>query len=129
MQNQNIRKILESIHNRPVLGEAPTIEQSYDQHAAMVVKPGNVVVGHKAISAAMSDSLSSQQIQQLNKGDSVLIESDDVALLLAKTYTRPVGSGDFESPQRSIYVFKKSQNGQWKCVVDNYFGTDLLDFV
>lgn len=129
MQNQDISKTLNVIHKRTSSDAVPTIDQSYDPLAAMVIKPGKVVKGHAAIREVMSDSLDNEQLQNLIKGDSVLIEAGDVALLMAKTYSQSATGGKFESPKRSIYVFKKNEFGYWRCVVDNYFGTELLDFV
>ena len=30
--------------------------------------------------------------------------------------------------KRAVYVMQRNDSGEWRCIIDNFFGTDLLDF-
>ena len=100
---------------------------SYHDQAIYVQKPGNLILGKQDISEALQNALEHSH----TCGDNIIIENGDVALVLSKLYPNTSGSptGGFVEAKRAIHVFKKSDEGVWKCVVDNMFGTDLLDYV
>jgi ketosteroid isomerase-like protein len=58
----------------------------------------------------------------------LVIEGAGTALVLAKT--RVLGtlkSGEpYDTLRRATYVFRKEQYGEWRCTVDNSYGTELL---
>lgn len=108
-----------------------TILDCYDENATLVIKPGVIISGKDRLFKAFKDVHTRLgESSTLNRGDNVLIESGDTALLISKTYLTPAAaSSEFTDAQRSIHVFKKDNFGNWRCVIDNFFGTDLLDYV
>jgi ketosteroid isomerase-like protein len=58
----------------------------------------------------------------------VVLEGGDTALVIMETVLRfSTASGASEtSTRRATYVFRKSEAGQWLCVIDNSYGTELL---
>ena len=58
----------------------------------------------------------------------VVTEGGDTALVIMETHLEITGSdGSTTSTSRhATYVFRKSLDGKWLCVIDNSYGTDLL---
>ena len=102
----------------------------YAEDAILVVQPGIYAKGKvqirkafNAISKYFNDSLEVQQ------GNMVFLEMGDIALVLAKTLVRAPGKpdGEFSSERDATYVYKKAPSGEWLCVIDNSYGTALLN--
>ena len=36
---------------------------------------------------------------------------------------------DIDENRRATYVFRKEADGQWRCTIDNSYGTTLLDVI
>ena len=100
----------------------------YTEDAALVVKPGMVVRGIPAIRrafTAISDYFDGQL--EVTQGAMEVIEGADNALVIMETRLRyPDGEGWFDETRRATYVFRKEPGGQWRCTVDNSYGTTLL---
>ncbi|MED5426027.1 MAG: DUF4440 domain-containing protein, partial [Pseudomonadota bacterium] len=63
-------------------------------------------------------------------GDERVIQAGDVALVVAKLYLVPKATPNALpcEGKRAVYVLQRDASGEWRCVIDNFFGTDLLDF-
>jgi ketosteroid isomerase-like protein len=63
-------------------------------------------------------------------GDEIVIEAGDVALVIAKLYLVPKAAPHTLpcDGKRAVYVMQRNDSGEWRCIIDNFFGTDLLDF-
>ncbi|MDX7820539.1 DUF4440 domain-containing protein [Aeromonas caviae] len=100
----------------------------YAEDAALVVKPGMVVRGIPAIRrafTAISDYFDGQL--EVTQGAMEVIEGADNALVIMETRLRyPGREGWIDETRRATYVFRKEPGGQWRCTVDNSYGTTLL---
>ncbi len=100
----------------------------YAEDAALVIKPGMVARGIPAIRrafTAISDYFDGQL--EVTQGAMEVIEGADNALVIMETRLRyPGGEGWSDETRRATYVFRKEPGGQWRCTVDNSYGTMLL---
>lgn len=105
------------------------VSEFYTQDATLVVRPGLLVSGrtdireaHKKISEYFNGSL------VVSQGEMVIIESGDIALVLAETFVKSPGKPDSKYPEarNAIYVYVKSDQGKWLCAIDNSYGIELL---
>lgn len=53
-----------------------------------------------------------------------ILEFDDRALVLANSV--PVAGNQPEKAQKATSVFKKCGNVDWRCVIENFYGHDLI---
>ncbi|MNO95909.1 hypothetical protein D3C76_875640 [compost metagenome] len=64
---------------------------------------------------------------EVTQGVMEVIEGADNALVIMETRLRyPGGEGWIDETRRATYVFRKEPGGQWRCTVDNSYGTSLL---
>lgn len=102
----------------------------YADDATLVVKPGMVVTGKDKIKKAFG-AIADHFGQKLTvrQGKMEIVEGGDTALVVMKTFLDTVDENgwDLTIVRRASYVFRRSGQGQWLCVVDNSYGTDLLD--
>jgi ketosteroid isomerase-like protein len=58
-----------------------------------------------------------------------VIEGADTALVIMETVLQTSGKGGLPSSEtrRATYVFRRDAAGKWLCVIDNSYGTDLLN--
>ena len=101
----------------------------YDEQATLVIRPGLEVSGKEKIGkafVAIADYFNhSLKITQ----DRVqVVEGGDTALVLAEAVLETTGADGVVSTitRRATYVFRRL-DGKWLCVIDNSYGTDLLD--
>lgn len=105
------------------------LTEFYAEDATLVVKPGLNVTGKAAIGrafVAIAEHFNHSIV--VTQGQMQVIQGADTALVVMETklqYTDTDGEV-FHVPRRATYVFRK-QADQWLCVVDNSYGTDLLD--
>ena len=101
----------------------------YAEDAALVVKPGMVARGIPAIRrafTAISDYFGGRL--EVTQGAMEVIEGADNALVIMETRLRypDAQGGMVDETRRATYVFRKEPCGQWRCTVDNSYGTTLL---
>jgi len=97
----------------------------YAEDAVLVVQPGTNAVGKQQIRKAFEAIAQyfGHSLEVKEAGMEVLA-TDDTALVLAKTL---VSAPDHQTVERkATYVFKKDPAGDWRCVIDNSYGHDLL---
>ncbi len=65
----------------------------------------------------------------VEQGEMQVIEGADNALVIMETVLRyPDATGAvIETTRRATYVFRHDPDGEWRCTIDNSYGTSLLD--
>lgn len=101
----------------------------YSDDATLVVKPGLNAVGKEQIKkafVAIAEYFNHSLI--VEQGEMHVIEAGDTALVLAKTILNANQKTDsqFSMERYATYIFKKDMSGEWKCIIDNSYGTELL---
>lgn len=127
-----LRQIIESCDKAITAKDFDALMEHYSEEASLVVKPGMIVNGKEAIRKAfiaISDYFQGQLI--VRQGDMQVIEGGGDALVIMETVLRfPDGQqGMNEITRRATYVFRQEKNGRWLCIIDNSYGTSLLDNV
>lgn len=66
---------------------------------------------------------------EVTQGAMEVIEGADNALVIMETRLRyPDGQGGLvDETRRATYVFRKGTDGEWRCTIDNSYGTALLE--
>lgn len=102
-----------------------TVVNLYTEDAILVIKPGTNAVGKVQIRRAM-EAIATHFDGSLDvrQGGMVILETEDTALVLAKTR---VSSKNFQVVERkATYVFRKDAHDHWLCAVDNSYGHEVL---
>lgn len=101
----------------------------YSDDAVLVVKPGLEVQGKENIKKAFVKIAQYFQNSVVpTQGKMLTIEAGDTVLVLSQTLLDSNNREDVEysMDRRATYVYRKI-NGKWLCVIDNSYGTALLD--
>ena len=102
----------------------------YTDDATLVVQPGALACGKEAIAKAFEGIFAYFNNSLLvRQSDFQVIEGGGVALVLCKL---DLTAERCEEPKvsmtrRPTYIFKKSPDGKWRCLIDNSYGSDLLN--
>ena len=97
----------------------------YAEDATLVIKPGMLARGKEQIRkafVAIAEHFGHKLV--IKQGEMEIIEGADTALVLMETLLE---AGDFSATRRATYVFRREKGVRWLCVVDNSYGTDLLN--
>ena len=101
----------------------------YADDATLVVKPGLSVTGKDAICkafVAIADHC--RHTLKVGQGRMQVIEGGGSALVIMESTLEYTRDGALtQLTRRATYVFREEGEGSWACVVDNSYGTDLLD--
>ena len=100
----------------------------YAEDAALVVKPGMVARGIPAIRrafTAISDYFGGKLVVA-HGGRGVFGGAGDALVIMETRLRYPDGEGWIDETRRATYVFRKEGDGQWRCTIDNSYGTTLL---
>jgi uncharacterized protein (TIGR02246 family) len=101
----------------------------YAEDASLVIKPGLTVRGKEAIRRAfVAIAEHFGHSLHVGQGPMLVIEGEGTALAIMETV---LTFNDAEGlrqtlTRRATYVFR-CQGGDWRCVIDNAYGTDLLE--
>lgn len=97
----------------------------YAEDATLVIKPGLVARGKEQIRKAFV-AIAGHFDHKLvvKQGEMQIIEGADTGLVLMETVLE---AGDSSTTRRATYVFRREKGVRWLCVVDNSYGTDLLN--
>jgi len=127
--HQRLKQTIEAADRAINAEDFDALMDFYADDATLVVKPGLNVTGKAhirqafvAIAGHFNHSI------HVTQGQMQVIEGGDVALVVMQTLlhsTDPAGARS-EITRRATYVFRHIA-GRWLCVVDNSYGTDLLD--
>lgn len=114
------------IHTAINTEDFDTLIDIYADNAVLVIKPGMNAVGkahiRKAFEAIAAHFDHSLDVKQAGM---TVLETGDTALVLAKTV---VSAKNLPATERkATYVFKRDNDNQWVCAIDNSYGHDLLE--
>jgi ketosteroid isomerase-like protein len=106
-----------------------TLMNYYTDDAILVVKPGMIARGKLEIKKAFiaiakyfNNSIAPTQ------GEMIILEAGDTALVISETLLEAdKKDSEFSMDRKATYVFKKNEQGHWLCVIDNSYGTDLVN--
>ena len=138
--NNPISHVLQQLHDAVNRGDQDALSQCYASDATVVATPmssstQNQAAEEHATQRDCVDALLKFQKKFMpdhfvTTGDERVIQAGDVALVVAKLYLVPKATPNALpcEGKRAVYVLQKGANGEWLCVIDNFFGTDLLDF-
>lgn len=103
----------------------------YAEDATLVVKPGLSVTGKESIRrafVAIAEHFNNSMI--VTQGRMQVIPGGDVALVIMETLLQVTSAAGVKTgiERRATYVFRQFSE-RWLCVVDNSYGTTLLDHV
>jgi len=102
----------------------------YTDDATLVVVPGRAANGKEEIRKAfVALAEHYQHTLYVTQGDMIVIEAGDIALVIAQTNVRAnmkTAAPTMET-RNANYVFKRGEDQQWRCVVDNAYGAALLN--
>lgn len=101
----------------------------YSDDALLVVKPGLEVKGKDAIKEAFKKiAVYFKNSLVPTQGKMLMLEAGDTVLVLSQTLLDSENKeiSAYSMERRATYVFRKV-NGKWLCVIDNSYGTSLLD--
>ena len=127
--NESITALLTRLHHAVNTGDFETISNCYSENAKVVANP----LGrqqHDSITALQAFQKKYMPSHLVTTGDEIVIEAGDIALVISKLYLIPSAT-PLATPcegKRALYVMQRQFNGEWRCIIDNFFGTDLLDF-
>jgi uncharacterized protein (TIGR02246 family) len=130
MTSHPLKQVIEAADQAIEAEDFDALMDFYDEDAVLVIKPGLYAAGKLQIRQAFiriaehfNHSISVRQ------GDMVVLEGGSTALAISETLLEFTdGDGSRSSVvRRATYVFKEAEAGKWLCVIDNSYGTDLLN--
>lgn len=104
----------------------------YTDDATLVVVPGRAANGKEEIRKAyVALAEHFQHTLYMTQGDMIVIEAGDTALVIAQTSVRAnmKSAAPTMETRNATYVFKRGDNDQWRCIIDNSYGAALLSTV
>ncbi|WP_296260106.1 MULTISPECIES: YybH family protein [unclassified Pseudomonas] len=127
---QTLKQTIESADRAITAQDYDALMQFYADDASLVVKPGLTVTGKASIRRAfiaIAEHFNNSMV--VTQGNMQVIPGGDVALVIMETLLHATDQTGTETniTRRATYVFKEVA-GKWLCVVDNSYGTALLDF-
>ncbi|MEQ6967005.1 YybH family protein [Pectobacterium polaris] len=130
MKPHPIREIIEACDKAISERNFDALMNYYAEDAALVIKPGMVARGKDDIRkafVAIADYFKNQLI--VEQGNMQVIEGGGDALVIMETVLHyPDEQGSIvTTTRRATYVFRKDADGNWRCTIDNSYGTTLLD--
>lgn len=130
MKPHPIREIIEACDKAISERNFDALMGYYAEDAALVIKPGMVARGKDDIRkafVAIADYFKNQLI--VEQGNMQVIEGGGDALVIMETVLHyPDEQGSIvTTTRRATYVFRKDADGNWRCTIDNSYGTTLLD--
>ncbi|MDE2061427.1 MAG: SgcJ/EcaC family oxidoreductase [Bradyrhizobium sp.] len=130
MSSHEIKAIIETADRAITNEDFDALMDIYAEDATLLVKPGLAVRGKAAIRQAfVAIAEHFHHALSVSQGRMEVIEGGDTALVVMETLLTIGASEDAKGPavRRATYVFRKDAEGQWLCVIDNSYGTELLD--
>lgn len=132
MSDHVLKNVIEAADRAITAENFDALMDFYAEDATLVVKPGLNATGkaqiHKAF-VAIADHFKHQI--KVKQGAMKVIEGGDTALVIMETILDvvdvDVDAASTSITRRATYVFRRDTNGKWLCVIDNSYGTNLLD--
>lgn len=126
---QTLRQIIESADQAITAQNYDALMEFYAEDASLVVKPGLIVTGKASIRRAfitIAEHFNHSIV--VTQGKMQVIPGGDIALVVMETLLHATDNtgAELEITRRATYVFRQVAE-KWLCVVDNSYGTALLD--
>ncbi|OZI38761.1 DUF4440 domain-containing protein [Bordetella genomosp. 5] len=129
MTDHPLRHIIEACDRAITARDYDSLMHHYADDAALVIRPGQIVRGKDRIRQAFA-AIAAHFDHKLvvTQGEMQVIEGAGTALVIMETHLDiPAGDTTQQITRRATYVFRHDPDGQWRCTVDNSYGTDLLN--
>ena len=130
MQTHPINTLVCAAHDAINREDFDSLMEFYTDDATVVVVPGRAANGKEEIrSAFVALAEHFQHTLYVTQGDMIVIEGGDSALVIAQVNVRAnmKSSAPTMETRNANYVFKRGEDDQWRCIVDNSYGAALLN--
>ena len=130
MSSHELEHVIDAADRAIMAEDFDALMDFYDEQATLVVRPGLNVSGKKAIREAfVSIADHFNHSLKVSQDQMKIIEGGDTALVIAKTIVDAMGADGAATSQvrRATYIFRRNADGKWLCVIDNSYGTELLN--
>lgn len=105
-----------------------TLMNYYSEDAILVVKPGMIARGKEEIKKAfitIANYFNHHIVP--TQGEMIMLEAGGTVLVLSQTLLdSDKKDSEYAMERKATYVFKKNAQGEWLCLIDNSYGTDLI---
>ena len=127
MNKHQIEKLIEGADRAIVAEDFESLMATYTDDALLVVEPGRNAVGKQEIADAFKKIAKYFDYGlQVEQNGMQILETKDTALVLANTL---VSGPNFPTEERkATYVFKKMEDGNWLCAIDNSYGHTIIEY-
>ncbi len=129
MSSHPLRQVIEAADRAISAEDFDGVVEFYADDAKLVVHPGLVATGKAQIlKAFLAIADHFEHRLSVSQGKIEVVESGDTALVLAETIlaSEDAFGAPVSTTRRGTYVFRKTADERWLCIVDNSYGTDLL---
>jgi uncharacterized protein (TIGR02246 family) len=130
MTTHPLKAVIEAADRAITAEDFDAVMDFYADDATLVVRPGVNATGKAQIRRAF-DAIAVHFNHSLvvRQGAIVVLEGGDTALVVMESILDTGGSDGVElsTVRRGTFVFRRSEAGKWLCVIDNSYGTGLLD--
>lgn len=130
MSTRELTHVIKAADRAIMLEDFDSLMDFYDEHATLVVTPGSHASGKAEIRRAfVAIAQYFNHSLKIEQDKMKIIESEDTALVLAEAALDAFESDGkrISVVGRSTYVFRKNAEGKWRCLIDNSYGTELLN--
>lgn len=100
----------------------------YEEDATLVIEPGRCAHGKEQIAKAFGAIFEYfNQSLSVTQNDFHVVEGGGVALVVCKLKLSAQGleASKVSMERKPTYIFRKSKDGKWRCLIDNSYGIDL----
>jgi uncharacterized protein (TIGR02246 family) len=130
MSDHELKRVIEAADRAIMAEDFDALMDFYSEDATLVVRPGLNASGKAQIRkafAAIAEHFNHRI--SVTQGGMKVIEGGDTALVVMETVLNTVDRDGAESSsvRRATYVFRKTAEAKWLCIIDNSYGTALLD--
>lgn len=127
MAEHELRQVIEAADQAIMAEDFDRVLDFYTDDATLVVRPGLNATGKAQIRKAfVAIAAHFKNALKVRQGRMEVIEGGETALVLMETLLNIEGHSETIT-RRATYVFRRSAEGRWLCVIDNSYGTSLLD--
>lgn len=129
MASHPLEQVIQAADRAITAGDFDALMNFYAPDATLVVKPGLDVSGRENIRAAFVKIAEYvRHSLAVSQGRMEVVEGGGAALVIMESLLDYVEEGRPVSvTRRATYVFRREVDGKWLCLIDNSYGTALLD--
>ena len=130
MPDHELKQLIQAADRAITAEDFDTLMGFYAEDATLVIQPDRMAAGKQQIRKAFTAIAEHFNHKvKVSQGDMRVIEAGDTALVIMETIV-DAGMPDATDGcdvRRATYVFRREMSGNWLCVIDNSYGTALLD--